>query len=161
MPEHNCESCNYKTNYGWVYERHLKSNKHKKNQTLEIKPVIVMRYSCKLCSKKYQTSSGLWKHSQTCVKEETPLPQQPLDNTVLMTTLLEMINKLNTRLDMLESLVTVNTVNNNNNNNLNIYLNYQDTHCNNAINMLSEFPDYGNINIHKPVKINQYKNTAL
>jgi hypothetical protein len=139
MPEHNCESCNYKTNYGWAYERHLKSNKHKKNQTLEIKPVIVMRYSCKLCSKKYQTSSGLWKHSQTCVKEEplSPPPQPPLENTVLTTALLETINKLNTRLETLESLGTVNIVNNNNNN-VNIYLNYLDTHCDKAIN-LSQF----------------------
>jgi hypothetical protein len=142
MPEHNCESCNYKTNYGWAYERHLKSNKHIKNQTLVVKPMIVMRYSCKLCSKKYQTSSGLWKHSQSCIKEEAPPPQPiqpPLENTVLTTALLETINKLNTRLETLESLGTVNIVNNNNNNNnVNIYLNYLDTHCNKAIN-LSQF----------------------
>jgi|UniRef100_A0A6C0IB22 hypothetical protein len=137
MPEHNCESCNYKTNYGWAYERHLKSNKHIKNQTLVVKPMIVMRYSCKLCSKKYQTSSGLWKHSQSCIKEEPPQPTQPpLENTVLTTALLETINKLNTRLETLESLGTVNIVNNNNN--VNIYLNYLDTHCNKAIN-LSQF----------------------
>ena len=113
--------------------------KNIKNDSKEINNKSL--HTCKTCNKNYRSVSGLWKHSQTCVKEETPPPQssqQPLENTILTTTLLETINKLNTRLETLESLGTVNIVNNNNNNNVNIYLNYLDTHCNKAIN-LSQF----------------------
>jgi hypothetical protein len=142
----NCIKCEYRTSYGWVYDRHMKSKKHLINQNIENNETKTL-YTCKQCSKKYVCNSGLWRHSQickqsnsSCIKEEAPPPQpsqQPLENTVLTTALLETINKLNTRLETLESLGTVNIINNNNNN-VNIYLNYLDTHCNKAIN-LSQF----------------------
>ena len=73
MVIHTCESCNYFTNKGWIYRNHLISNKHLNLQASK------QEYShiCEYCTKKYKTTSGLWKHKNIC-KKKPPSPENIL-----------------------------------------------------------------------------------
>ena len=99
IPKHSCESCNYSSVYKWMYSRHVNSKRHLLMQNTESNETITL-YACEQCSKKYTCKSGLWRHAQTCKKEETQLlPPPSQENTALTTALLETITKLNTRLE--------------------------------------------------------------
>ena len=121
MVLHVCESCNYSTNKGWIYRNHLISNKHLNLQT------STQEYShvCEYCTKKYKTTSGLWKHKNICKNKPTPQ----------VSILLERITQLENK--VLENQTgTVNNITNNITNNIIInQLNYLNTHCNNAMNI--------------------------
>jgi hypothetical protein len=53
-----CEKCNYKTNKESNYYKHLLTNKHKQNKTVEEKLVL---HICS-CGNSYKHRQGLWKH---------------------------------------------------------------------------------------------------
>jgi hypothetical protein len=69
-----CEICHFNTSHKNDYNKHLLTSKHQKmvfdntvkqmydNKTQQ-KPI---GFSCNICSKIYNTKSGLWKHNQVC-----------------------------------------------------------------------------------------------
>jgi len=98
-----CEYCNLSTSKLYDYNRHILTNKHKKqvklNQTEEVlnekndKPQLNI---CKKCNRSYKNRNGLWYHQKKC-KETEPaqvtLPEQQ-NNLVLDTaTVLQLIKQ--------------------------------------------------------------------
>jgi len=73
-----CKNCDYSTCNKTDYNRHLKTQKHKKNfnfnndileKTLFIKKTQkVANFSC-ICGKTFKTKSGIWKHNKKCEYE--------------------------------------------------------------------------------------------
>ena len=122
MVLHVCESCNYSTNKGWIYRNHLISNKHLNLQT------STQEYShvCEYCTKKYKTTSGLWKHKNICKNKPTPQ----------VNILLERITQLENKVLENQTNNTVNNITHNITNNIIInQLDYLNTHCGNAMNI--------------------------
>lgn len=70
VPKFICEICNTKTNNKKDFNKHLSTEKHKKQQKAtnsSSKPHKVIRsYLCK-CGKKYKERSGLWRHVKKCI----------------------------------------------------------------------------------------------
>ena len=62
-----CKFCKYKTIYKTNYEKHLLTNKHKKNkEIIDDKP-----FTCKYCSQKYKYKQSLSKHVKySCTKNK-------------------------------------------------------------------------------------------
>ena len=62
-----CKCCKYKTIYKTNYEKHLLTNKHKKNkEIIDDKP-----FTCKYCSQKYKYKQSLSKHVKySCTKNK-------------------------------------------------------------------------------------------
>ena len=59
-----CISCNYSTNSKKDYQKHLKTQKHRK-RTSETKKIPTF-YVCKNCKKKFKSRTTLWRHKKTC-----------------------------------------------------------------------------------------------
>ena len=65
-----CEICHYNTDRKSNIENHFTSAKHLKELNgTNNKQILSNNYICENCNKIYQTSSGLWKHNQKCIKE--------------------------------------------------------------------------------------------
>ena len=54
-----CEKCNYNCSNKTNYNKHLSTNKHISDNTIN-------NYICGVCNKEYSNSSGLWKHKKVC-----------------------------------------------------------------------------------------------
>jgi hypothetical protein len=100
-------------------------------------------FECETCHKKYATKTILTRHKKSCTRLVSPPSSTPPTtdptNTVVIT--LETFNQLTTELKEIKTLLatrepstTLNTTNNITNN-INIYLNYLNTHCKDALNM--------------------------
>jgi hypothetical protein len=129
MVVHTCELCHYTTKHSWVFQDHLKCKKHLE---LQDNTTDVFYHECKICRKKYKSSSGLRRHNLKCKKEETNV------NLATNAELINHINEIKNELREVTSKISTlqptinNTTNNTNHNNIHIYLN---THCNNAMNI--------------------------
>lgn len=60
--EYKCEKCNYKTNNKYDFKKHKTRQKHLIRCGKKTPSIFV----CEVCSKKYKSYSGLWKHNKTC-----------------------------------------------------------------------------------------------
>ena len=140
MAIHTCESCNYTTKYVWVYRNHLISKKHMKLQ------ISAQEYShiCEYCAKKYKFSSGLSKHKKNCIKPPSPENMLLERITHLENKIIEIQNnpvqtvsgELIHNSTIVTAPVTTNSNNTNNtNSNNNIYINYLNTNCKDAMNI--------------------------
>jgi len=149
MTVHTCESCNYTTKYVWVYRNHLISNKHMKLQSSTQEYLHI----CEYCAKKYKSVSGYYKHKNICKKKPPPPENILLERiTHLENEILEIKNtpiqtvsgELIPNAAVLNSTVQNSTVQNstivtapmnNSNNTNNIYINYLNTNCKDAMNI--------------------------
>ena len=69
-----CEKCRFFTYKLYDYNRHLATQKHLEDQTIEtqsliehfIEPSIKPLIECLICNQQYKTKSGLWKHNKIC-----------------------------------------------------------------------------------------------
>jgi hypothetical protein len=63
-----CENCNYKTDKKFNYEKHLLTLKHLKSIKCNsnVAKSSFSKFVCKICSKNYKDSSGLWRHNKKC-----------------------------------------------------------------------------------------------
>lgn len=64
MTSYTCDSCKYTTKVNWIYQKHLKTQKHTAMQSIEASETF--RYVCTYCSKKYASNSSLKKHNGKC-----------------------------------------------------------------------------------------------
>jgi len=147
MVVHNCECCNYSTNKIWTYNNHLLSKKHIDllSSSLEYSHI------CECCTKKYKTQSGLWKHKKICEQK----PPSPPENISLLERITHLENEIqeiknsvvqsvsgeiipNTNVQNVQNSTVVTAPNSNNTNN--IYINYLNTNCKDAMN-IKDFVD--------------------
>jgi hypothetical protein len=85
MVIHTCERCNFTTEYIWVYNSHLLSNKHIKLQTSDHE----FKHTCKYCTKKYKSKSGFYSHKAIC-KKKPPSPEN-----ILLERITQLENQIN------------------------------------------------------------------
>jgi hypothetical protein len=106
----------------------------------KIQQKISNNYSCKICEKTYKTASGLWKHNQTCKKQETIINEIELLDSKLIFELLKqnnefkelILNQSNQMLEQNKSMMELFKNNNitTTNNIVNGNVNTQNTHFN-------------------------------
>jgi len=153
-----CKLCDVNCSKKSDYARHLITAKHKKNgngndlEIMEIAGVVNFvnsvnsskdKFICK-CQKKYNTLSGLWKHKQKCIVENSPpdnsniknSDQKQLDNNLIV----ELLKQNQEFKEQIMELVkkdmgTTNNINNTINNkfNMNFFLNEQ---CKGALDIM-------------------------
>ena len=148
MVVHTCECCNYSTNKIWTYKKHLTSKKH--IDILSSSPDY--SHICECCTKKYTTNSGLWRHKKIC-EQKPPSPKNitllerithlenkviELQNSVVQSVSGEIIP--NAIVQNVQNSTVVTAPNSNNTNNNNIYINYLNTNCKDAMN-IKDFVD--------------------
>lgn len=127
-----CESCDYRTERKSNFESHKLTAKHKLEISSKQKQSNI--WICNNCDKTYQSSSGLWKHTQICSETKSELT----DKELIMMLIKENSEMKNMMMEVIKN-GTHNTTNNNHNKtfNLQVFLNEQ---CKDAINM-SDFID--------------------
>jgi hypothetical protein len=82
-PINDCTICNFKCSKTFNWNRHLLTEKHKKNEIINKQQqlatlnnektgntTIEAKFSCKNCYKAYNERSGLWRHSKKCKPTE-------------------------------------------------------------------------------------------
>ena len=69
-----CKNCDYTTSLKYNFKIHLKSIKHKNNETTtnnnELLGKISKKYECENCEKCFNDRAGLWRHNKKCKIEE-------------------------------------------------------------------------------------------
>jgi len=144
MKIHTCEICNYNTNKGWIYRNHLISKKHMERE-ISTQDLV---HICEYCAKKYKTPSGLWRHAKICKKKPVTPENILLERiTHLENEILEIKNipiqsvsgdfipnaAVQNSTVQNSTIVTAPMTNSNNTNN--IYINYLNTNCKDAMNI--------------------------
>jgi Zinc-finger of C2H2 type/Zinc finger, C2H2 type len=142
-----CDICNFSTTNKGNYNIHMSTKKHKKLIEVGITCIETISdnnifYKCALCHKCYKSRSGLWKHQQTCNKNECTLITKETFNELIHDNndLKSMVHQLHTQLieqsksiNSIVNNITNNTlINNSNSFNLNIFLNET---CKDAMNL--------------------------
>lgn len=140
-----CESCNYETTHLGDFNKHLMTNKHKKNvlKPKLCKPNDLQKYEC-ICGKKYKYQSGLSRHKKECALVEV---EERETNQSIIRQMLEiqttqnqyMIERMNKQDEIIQKTMDRQVVNNigiqniqNNHFCLNIFLNET---CKNAMDL--------------------------
>ena len=135
-----CKKCNYYSTRKSNLLNHLNSKKHQKEMCKNsFKQPTLQNYLCNICNKKYQTSSGLWKHKKTCIDNEyieiekmVTANNEPTDKELMM-----LLIKENSEMKKMMMEIIKNGTHNTNNShnktfNLQFFLNEQ---CKDAINI--------------------------
>jgi len=138
MPIRTCDCCKFSTKCKNVFDRHLLTKRHIDTLTNNTS----LHLECSICSKKYKSRSGLWQHSQTCVK---PPSEEVVstDNTNMNLFIVEKISELQKQMEsMAMTLQSIAPSNNTNNINIvnNFNLTFLNTHCSDAMN-IDQFVD--------------------
>ena len=135
--EYYCDKCHFICCKKFNWDRHISTSKHLEEQKwnkMEIKKEQKEQkehnskmFTCESCNKKFQTSSGLWKHRQKCKCKETLQSNHNSDvdddseedDIITDKKLILMLMNQNKELMEIVKKGTHNTINNNNNNNNN------------------------------------------
>ena len=135
-----CKKCDYYTNRKSNLLNHLNSLKHQNamcNNTFK-QQNFIKTYICDICNKKYQTSSGLWKHKKTCIDNEyieiekmVSANNEPTDKELMMLLIKENSDMKKMMMEIIKN-GTHNTNSHNKTFNLQFFLNEQ---CKDAINI--------------------------
>ena len=148
-----CENCDYMCNKKNDMTKHFSSQKHIRNKTSNNcnEQFVKKEFQCDLCSKKYNSRVGLWRHKKTCVistpesgvykKEKDPMIELLInENKDFKNIILELVkNNGDLQKQMLDVCRNSNTMNNSHNNshnktfNLQFFLNEQ---CKDAMNIM-------------------------
>lgn len=82
-----CECCDYKCSKKSDFDKHLSSNKHKSNETGNIK-VAIVDMVCDNCNKLYKSRVGLWRHKKLCIEPicntSEPIPEDKPDTVKIL-----------------------------------------------------------------------------
>ena len=152
-----CEKCDFRCSKQSDWERHNLTRKHK--MEINGNEISAVNYECDICSKKFKTNSGLWKHQKKCSielvenndKNNNKTSDCEVNTELLIKLLLKnqdiMENVILKNQDVMEKMMEMmpalgnnshnTTIGNNNNFNIQMFLN---EHCKNAMN-LTEFID--------------------
>ena len=144
--EYVCKCCDYKCSNKTNFEKHLHTQKHKK-QIIEISGNVVVEkpvehFACENCEKVFKTNSGLWKHRNKNICKEVSQKNTGI-STELLAEVLQKHSEANAEMmkntvvsimkEMAPQMGNNNTTNSNNTQfNINVFLNEE---CKNAINM--------------------------
>ena len=87
-----CEYCNYNTSRKYNYTLHLKSIKHKNNDSNNENNGFLAKtskkYTCNICNKLFNDRAGLWRHKKTCIgtpiSKELTVKETPNKNNELI-----------------------------------------------------------------------------
>ena len=135
-----CNKCDYYTNRKSNLLNHLNSVKHQKAMYVNTfkQQNFIKSYICDICNKKYQTSSGLWKHKKTCIDNEyieiekmVSANNEPTDKELMMLLIKENSDMKKMMMEIIKN-GTHNTNSHNKTFNLQFFLNEQ---CKDAINI--------------------------
>ena len=74
---YNCLCCNYNTQFKYIYNRHLLSEKHKRNVNGEPNE---KKHICCICNKEYLNYKSLWTHKKKCVLVNNEREPENLQN---------------------------------------------------------------------------------
>ena len=140
--EYYCEKCDFKTVRKNNYETHLLTAKHKLKMSSKNSSNAL---ECKNCSKVYQTSSGLRKHTQKCGVAQSnttqvvvkPDEDEPTSKELIMILIKENSELKNMMMDVIKNgtnNTTTNSHNNNNNKTFNLQFFLNET-CKDAMNL--------------------------
>jgi len=146
-----CETCDYSTCNKKDYNKHLLTDKHKKQNIstdFNNKSQEIPNHSVCECGKIYKERSGLWRHKQKCTQKAisesdeecaSKPASEPIGNDIIMLLIKENSELKNMMMKVLEN-GTHNTTNNTNNTNshnkafnLNFFLNET---CKDAMNIM-------------------------
>ena len=65
-----CECCDYNTSHKSHYNKHLATDKHKRNcfkfVSKTAQKVPKQQFTCETCKKNYKSRTTLWRHKKTC-----------------------------------------------------------------------------------------------
>jgi len=120
-PKYVCDTCHIKCSRESEWKRHIVTRKHlakvdgKNGNTLELKNFTTpkLEHICAKCTKIYQTSSGLWKHSRTC-NEEKEIVSEPVashdaaNNEIILALIKENSDFKTLLMEMMKSVVQSN-----------------------------------------------------
>ena len=158
-PEFYCKYCDYKCSRKFLWDQHMATLKHKRQQNSTLgnqkyapaSTVTKNQFICEKCGKSYKQRSGLWRHQKKCIMVEDSeiVEQLEQENTELKTLMQKMLSGIDkdTQIkdQMMDQMKKQNKIiqdmiprlgnNNNNKFNINVFLNED---CRDAINM-SEF----------------------
>jgi hypothetical protein len=156
----NCDHCQFTAVYIRDYERHLVTKKHLRKSSLPMeiagdnKDATI--FQCEICTREYQSASGLWKHNKVCKAKEASTVENKFEPTIVIESsqadnmkdiiveLLKqnkefqttMINQFKEALEQVKPNISNNNYTNNNNTNnqfnIQIFLNEK---CKDAINL--------------------------
>ena len=141
-----CKKCNFKCRKESNWNIHLLTRKHKMeitgNNGNEKDASI---YDCDVCSKKFQTNSGLWKHRKKCSINQADdkkfainNPTTDIDKEMLVKMLLKSQDVMEKLMEIMPQMGTNHSHNTNTNshntNNFNIQM-FLNDHCKNAMNL--------------------------
>lgn len=81
-----CEPCNYRTERKSSYNKHLLTEKHRRNSNgIEACPIKLCKaeveYKCDTCGRHYKNRSGLWKHMKNCDEMKHIVTQSAIVST--------------------------------------------------------------------------------
>ena len=144
-----CEPCDFKCCFKSDFNRHLSTRKHLDSHNGNLSEMKKTSLVCK-CGKEYKSTSGLWKHKNTCIQCKNDVNNVDINCELSKKdNLIEYLIKENSEfkgliMELIKKETPNNTIYNNNNNinsnnnnsfNLNFFLNEQ---CKDAIN-ISDF----------------------
>jgi hypothetical protein len=96
--KYSCNKCEYNTDNKKDYKKHLMTRKHSM-ETFGNKnsPIIPNTFICAICSKNFNTKSGIWKHKKKCnyIEEKEKIEPEviELENAVVEKAMMEEIDK--------------------------------------------------------------------
>ena len=157
-PKFYCLCCDFTTSKKGNWERHLATQKHKKNMLPIVTKTLpkkskksqksVKIFVCEHCNKEYKSRKGLWGHKKKCmpvnlenntkVEELEAKLQLVMENQLQHTEFMGMVAPVMKKIGENGGISSQNNCNNttnntiNNNININLYLN---EHCKNALNI--------------------------
>ena len=103
--EYKCENCCFITSNKSKYDRHILTDKHKKNENVttsnEKSQEKSLPICCEKCDKIYKSRVGLWRHLKVCnqekklifVTKEIPINENTVKNTLDADMFMELINR--------------------------------------------------------------------
>ncbi len=154
-----CKMCDFICSKQSNYQKHILTSKHKLLTNIENVNKDAKIFDCYICSKRYLSRVGLWKHEKKCNKNTNDIingneiaanastTEKEINHAITKDMFMELINDnkemikiIKDQQEQIKSMIpkmgnTINNTTNNNNFNLNVFLNEQ---CKDAIN-INEF----------------------
>ena len=85
-PKFVCNICDFKSSNKKDYNKHILTKKHSKLiNNIDDKTIISKPFCCNICSKLYNSRTGLWKHKKICKEQQIILNTQEEETDITAT----------------------------------------------------------------------------